>query len=108
MQTFQNNLQVQLTLTRNNGLAQFSILVIEEGRVFFMQQMQTITDFFLVTLGFGLNGRTNDRFGEFNFGELNILAFGTERVAGVRIFQFNHRANITGHQFIDAFFVFTI
>src|SRR5262249_31093714 len=58
---------------------------------------------FLVSLGLWLNGDRNHWRRKINRFQNDLLLFVAQRVAGINVFQSNHRANIAGVNFINFF-----
>ncbi len=79
-QTVNDNLQMELAHTGDNGLTGFFIGVAFKGRVFFSKLLQTDTHLFLTRFGFRLNRNTDNRLREVHGFQNNGMLLIAERV----------------------------
>ena len=100
--------QVQIALGRHHGLMQFAVHVIEEGRVFFVQRGQAGRDFVLLAFRVQLERGVNVGFRIDHLGQRDDHARAAERVAGVRVLEFNDCADVAGVEAVDRRAVFTV
>ena len=66
LHSINQNFQMKLAHTGNNRLTGFAVGFDFKSWVFLCQMMKGNTHFFLISLGFGLNSHTNNRFREIN------------------------------------------
>ena len=78
LQAVDNDFEVKLTHTRNNGLTGFFISVNTEGWIFFGELSKTETHFFLVSLSLRLNGDRNRWFWELDRFKVNWVGWITK------------------------------
>src|SRR5690606_31825737 len=81
------DVEVKLTHTRDNGLSGLGVQADTERRVLFGQLLDSSSELLLVTLGVRLNRYLDDRFWETHGFENDRCARVAERVAGRRILE---------------------
>src|SRR5690606_38987934 len=96
-----DDVEVQLAHTGNDGLAGLFIGVDAERRIFLGQLRQRDTHFFLVDLGLRLNGNRNNRIGEIHALQHDDLVRITQRIAGGHVFQTDTGGDVAGQDLFD-------
>ena len=94
-QAVDNNIQVELTHTRDDSLTWLLISFNCKCRVFFSQLSQTVRQLIQVFLCFGLNCNTNNRIREFHRFQYNGCFFVTQSITSTNILETNTCTNIT-------------
>ena len=95
-QTVENDLQVQLSHTGNDGLPGIFITVDLEGGIFFSQSEQTLGQLVTVAGALGLDSNRDNRFGEGHGFQRDRTGFETESITGGHVTQTDCGGNITG------------
>ena len=98
-----DDFQVQLTHTRDDGLAGFVVNTDAEGWVFFGQALQGDAHLFLVGLGLWLDSDRYWRIWEGNAFENNWVVRVAKRITGSSAFKADDGGNVTGTDFGDVF-----
>ena len=98
-----DDLQVKLTHTADDGLSRIGIGVNLKGGIFLSELRERHAHLFLVGLGLGLNGDRDDRRRKFNRLEHDWRAVGADGVAGSDVLQPNAGADVAGVDLIDLF-----
>ena len=93
-----DDFQVQIALSGNHGLVQFGIDLVNESRILIMQGGQAHSDFLFLALGLQLQGDVDVGFRVLHLGQEHGMFMATQGIAGVRGFQFHHRADVTGNE----------
>ncbi|EAX47677.1 conserved hypothetical protein [Thermosinus carboxydivorans Nor1] len=100
-----DDFQVQLAHTLDNGLTGFLVSIHPESRVFFRQPLESDGHFLLVSLGFRFNGYRNNRLGEDHRLENDGVFLIAQRIAGRGIFKTDGSGDVTGANFVNFFAV---
>src|SRR3989344_2526972 len=98
-----NDLQMQLTHTRDNGLAGFMINLDSKCRILFSQALQGNAHLFLVGFGLRLNGDTDRRLWEGNAFQYYRMGRITQGITGGGTFETNNSGDVTGINFANVF-----
>ena len=101
--TVNDDVQVQLTHTGDDGLARFFVGPYAEGRIFLSQTAQSQAHLLLVSLGFRLNGDGDYRFREFHTLQDDRCAFVTQGVTGGDVLQADGSSDVACANFFDLF-----
>src|SRR5690606_20839559 len=99
------NVQVQLAHTTNDGLAGLFVGAHTEGRIFLGQLAQCNTHLFLVSLGLRLDGNVNHRLREVHPLEDDLLVQITQGVTGGDVLHADQGSDIASADFLDLFAV---
>ncbi len=91
-----DDFQVQLALGGDNGLPQFGIHHVEEGRVFVVQGGQARGDFVFFAFDAALERGMDVGFGVFDFRQRQRLLGQRKGVAGLRVLELDHGADVPG------------
>ena len=102
-QTVDNDFKVQFTHTRNNSLAGFFIGVNTEGWILLSKLSETETHFFLIGLGFWLDGDRDWRFWELNRLKKNWVGWITKSGTSSGFLETDDGGNITCSNFSNFF-----
>ena len=94
-----HRVQVEFSLTGDNHLFQFLGIFHEERGVFLMNTLQYFGEFFLVARVGGTYGCSETGIRVLDLTEFVMNVFLVQRVAVVRVFQFNGGADISCHHF---------
>ena len=103
-----NDLQMELTHTGNDGLPGFRICIGFECGILFRQLHERNAHFFLSCLRFRFDGNTDDRLREFHRLKNDRMLFIAEGIACGSVFHTDHRGNITGINRITIFSVICV
>ena len=103
--TVDDDIQVKLTHTRDNGLAGFFIGMCTEGRIFFCQFLECNTHFFLAGFCLRLDGNIDNRFREYHGFQNDRMIWIRQGVPGSGIFQAHGSDDVTGVNLGDFFTV---
>ena len=95
LQTVDNDIQVKLTHTRDNGLSTLLICVNSESRIFLCQLGKTVVKFCNISLALWLNSDGDNCIGECDAFENNWMVLVTECVTRAYILETNTGTNIT-------------
>ncbi|CAB4572904.1 unannotated protein [freshwater metagenome] len=95
------DVEVELAHTGDNGLASFLVLLHAEGRVFFSQLLDGRTELLLISLGLRLNSNRDNRLRERHRLEHNLVVRVAQRVSRGRVFQTDDRVDVTGGHVLD-------
>ena len=96
-----NNFQVQLAHTGNDGLARFFVRLDAEGRIFCSQTLQGNTHFFLVGFGFWLYGLGNHRLREHHALQDDRVGQVAQGFARGHVFQAHASSDVASANFVD-------
>src|SRR6056300_1810551 len=99
--TINQDVQVKLTHTGNNGLPGLFVSFYPEGWIFLSKFAQCNTHFFLVSLGFRLYSNRDYRFRKIHFLQSDDIINTAESLTGSNIFQTNSGRNIPRQHFLD-------
>ena len=94
-QTVNNNLQMQLAHTSNDGLAGFFIGVGLEGRILFGQLCQRDAHLLVASLGLGLNCNANNGLGELHGLQNDGMILIAQSITSGGVLQTNNSSDIT-------------
>ena len=90
------HLEVQLTHTRDDGLAGLLVGAHAEGGVLFGEGVERLTQLLLVGLGLGLDGHVDDGLGEGQRLELDRLVGVRQGVTGRDLLETDGRDDVAG------------
>ena len=102
-QTVNDNIQMQLAHTGNNGLCGFRIRVYLKGRIFFRQFLKGNAHLFLVGFCLGFNRNGDNRLREYHGFQDNRGFFIAKGIAGRCKLQAYSRSNVPGVRFRNFF-----
>ena len=100
-QTVNDDLQMQLTHTCDDGLTRLVIRVCTERRIFFSKFCQSFTHLTLTSLGLRLDRQFDNRLWEFHGFQNNRMLLITNSITGCSDLKPYCRSNITGIYFIQ-------
>ena len=92
---------MQLTHTRDNGLAGLFVGAYTEGGVLFRKRVQRLRELLLVSLGLGLHGHVNNGLGEDKVFQLNRVIHARQGVTGVNLLETHGSNNVSGADGVD-------
>ena len=92
--TLGDDFEMQFALRGNDRLVQLGIDAENKGRIFVVQRREARGHFVLLTLRLGLQRGVNVRVRIFRRGKFHRMIRGAKRVAGVRVLELHHRANV--------------
>src|SRR5690606_30538301 len=95
------NIQVQLAHTTNDGLAGLFVRAHAERRIFLGQFAQSDAHLLLVGFGLRLDGNVNHRLGEVHTLENDLLVQVAKSVTSGDVFHADQGSNVTGAQLFD-------
>ena len=99
-QAVHDHFQMQFALRRNDRLVQFRIDAINKGRVLLVQRGQAGRDLVLLALGGDLQRGVDGGLRILHLGQLDRARRRAQGVAGVRVLQLDHRADVAAVQFL--------
>src|SRR5690606_2954826 len=103
LHTINDDVQVQLTHTTDDGLTGLFVGAHAERGVFLSQLAQSDTHLLLVSLGFRLDRYVDNRLGEIHARQNDGLLDGTQGVTGGHILHADQRSDVTGAQLLELF-----
>src|SRR5690554_2927785 len=101
LETVNDDVEVQLAHTGNNGLTRLFVRMNTERRVFLCQTLQRQAHFLLVSLGLGLYRDRDYRLREFHALQNNRALNGAQGVTSSDVFQTHTGSNITRANFFN-------
>ncbi|CCJ99810.1 hypothetical protein BN130_2534 [Cronobacter malonaticus 507] len=103
LHTVNDDVEVQLTHTSDDGLVRFFVSPYAERRVFFSQTAQSQTHFFLVSFGFRFNRDRDYRLRELHALQNDRVIRVTQSVTSGHVFQTDCRSDVARANFFDLF-----